>query len=161
MVKSIEIPGVGEFPAKQGTPIHIVYDANGLNFEIKVTLNTTTADFDFTVTKSIAAATKGRFTAKGQISRFRNQNQIRFESGQLQEFGHTLKGMQGNANLDLVVTATGYRSRRLQAARSDHEDTVCGGLHPCGARHQRAVCSQWRRARGRERAGGHTIHVQQ
>jgi PKD repeat protein len=107
LVKSIEIPGVGEFPVKEGTPINIVYDSNGLNFEIRVTLNTTSADFDFTVTKSIAAATKGRFTAKGQISRFRNQNQIRFESGQLQDFGHTLKGMQGNANLDLVVTATG------------------------------------------------------
>lgn len=107
LVKSIEIPGVGEYPVKAGTPIEIVYDQNGLHFEIKVTLNVTNADFDFTVTKDIAAATKGRFTAKGQISRFRNQNQIRFESGTLQEFGQAFKGMRGNADLSLVVTATG------------------------------------------------------
>ncbi|MBI1318307.1 MAG: PKD domain-containing protein [Candidatus Hydrogenedens sp.] len=106
-VKSIEIPGVGEYPVKAGTPIEITFEQGGLKYELKATLDVTTADFDFTVTKGVGAGVKARFTATGQFARFRNQNQIKFESGQLQQFQHELKGLRGQTDLKLVVAGSG------------------------------------------------------
>ena len=106
-VKSIEIPGVGEFPVKAGTPINITFEQGGLKYELKATLDGATADFDFTVTKGVGAGVTARFTAKGQIVRFRNKNQINFEGGQLTHFGHELNGMRGNTELKLVVAGSG------------------------------------------------------
>lgn len=106
-VKSIEIPGVGVFPVKAGTPINITFEQGGFKYELKVTLDGATADYDFTVTKGVGPATKGRLTAKGQIVRFRSRNQTRFDGGELTEFGHELNGMRGTAELKLVVTASG------------------------------------------------------
>jgi PKD repeat protein len=107
IVKSIEIEGVGEFPVKAGTPIEITFEQDGLKYELKVTLDVTTADFDFTVTKGVGAGVTARFTAKGQIVRFRNANQMTFESGQLTNFGHELNGMRGHADLKLVMAGSG------------------------------------------------------
>lgn len=106
-VKSIEIPGVGEFAVKAGTPINITFEQGGLKYELKVTLNVATAEFDFTVTKGIGAGVKARFTAKGEIVRFRNSNHMSFESGELVDFGHELNGMRGHADLMLVVAGSG------------------------------------------------------
>lgn len=107
IVKSIEIPGVGEFPVKAGTPVNITFEQGGLKYELKVVLDGATADFDFTVTKGVGAGVKARFTAKGQIVRFRNKNHIRFEDGQLQDFGHELNAMRGHTDLALVVAGSG------------------------------------------------------
>jgi len=106
-VKSIEIPGVGEFPVKAGTPINITFEQGGLKYELKATLDGATADFDFTVTKGVGAGVTARFTAKGQIVRFRNKSQMRFQGGQLTQFGHELNGMRGNTDLKLVVAGSG------------------------------------------------------
>lgn len=106
-VKSIEIPGVGKFPVKADTPINITFEQGEFKYELAVVLKTTSADFDFTVTKGIGAGVKARFNAKGQFERFRNKNQILFESGQLTNFGHELKGMRGNSDLKLVVAGSG------------------------------------------------------
>lgn len=107
IVKSIEVPGVGEFPVKAGTPINIDFEQGGLKYELKVTLDVATADFDFTITKGVGAGVKARFTAKGQFARFRNKNSIQFASGQLQEFKHELNGMRGQTDLALVVAGSG------------------------------------------------------
>jgi hypothetical protein len=107
IIKFIEIPGVGEFPVKAGTPIEISFDIGALHYDLKVTLDTETADFEFVVTKGIAGQVKGKFTAKGQIARFRSKDQMLFDSGELQQFGHELNGMRGQANLELAVTASG------------------------------------------------------
>lgn len=106
-VKSIEIPGVGEFPVKADTPINITFEQGPIKYELAVVLKKTSADFDFTVTKGIGAGVKARFTAKGQIERFRNKNQIIYESGQLTNYGHELKGMRGTTNLKLVMAGSG------------------------------------------------------
>ena len=107
IVKSIEIEGVGEFPVKAGTPIEITFEQDGLKDELKVTLDVATADFDFTVTKGVGPGVTARFTAKGQIVRFRNKNNMSFESGQLTTFGHELNGMRGHTDLKLVVAGSG------------------------------------------------------
>jgi PKD repeat protein len=107
LVKAIEVPGVGEFPVKAGTPIDITFEQGGLKYELKVVLDGAAADFDFTVTKGVGAGVKARFTAKGQIVRFRNKNRIRFGDGQLQEFGHELNAMRGQTDLALVVAGSG------------------------------------------------------
>lgn len=106
-VKSIEIPGVGEFPVKENTPINIVFDIGEYHYELTANLNDATADFDFTVTKNLANAVKGRFTAKGQIVRFRSKDSINIEGGALKTFGHELDGMRGHADLLLVVAGSG------------------------------------------------------
>lgn len=106
-VKSIEIPGVGEFAVKADTPINITFEQGEFKYELVVVLKKTAADFDFTVTKGIGAGIKARFTAKGQIEQFRNKHQIQFESGQLTNFGHELKGMRGNTDLKLVMAGSG------------------------------------------------------
>ncbi len=106
-VKSIEIPGVGEFAVKADTPINITFEQGEFKYELAVVLKKTTADFDFTVTKGIGAGVKARFTAKGQFEQFRNKNQILFESGQLTNFGHELKGLRGNTDLKLVMAGSG------------------------------------------------------
>jgi PKD repeat protein len=106
-VKSIEIPGVGEFAVKADTPINITFEQGEFKYELVVVLKKTAADFDFTVTKGIGAGVKARFTAKGQIEQFRNKNQILFEGGQLTNFGHELKGMRGNTDLKLVMAGSG------------------------------------------------------
>ena len=106
-VKSIEIPGVGEFAVKADTPINITFEQGEFKYELAVVLKKTSADFDFTVTKGIGAGVNARFNAKGQIERFRNKNQILFESGQLTNFGHELKGMRGNTDLKLVMAGSG------------------------------------------------------
>lgn len=107
IVKSIEVPGVGVFPVKAGTPINIVFDVGDYHYEITANLNDATADFEFIVSKDIAGAVKGKFTAKGQIVRFRNKNHINIEDGKLTDFGHELDGMKGHADLKLVVAASG------------------------------------------------------
>jgi PKD repeat protein len=106
-VKSIEIPGVGEYMVKADTPINITFEQGEFKYELAVVLKKTTADFDFTVTKGIGAGVKARFTAKGQFAQFRNKNQIEFESGQLTNFGHELKGLRGNTDLKLVMAGSG------------------------------------------------------
>jgi len=106
-VKSIEIPGVGEFPVKADTPININFEQGDYKYELAVVLKKTAADFEFTVTKGIGAGVKARFTAKGQFEQFRNKNQILFESGQLTNFGHELKGLRGNTDLKLVMAGSG------------------------------------------------------
>ena len=106
-VKSIEIPGVGEFAVKADTPINITFEQGEFKYELVVVLKKTAADFDFTVTKGIGAGVKARFTAKGQFEQFRNKNQIEFESGQLTNFGHELKGLRGNTDLKLVMAGSG------------------------------------------------------
>lgn len=107
IVKSIEIPGVGEYEVKAGTPITIVFEQGEFKYELTATLNVDTADFDFVVTKGIGAGVKGKFTAKGQLSRFRNKNQITFSDGAVQQFNHQLNGMRGTTTLDLTVAASG------------------------------------------------------
>lgn len=106
-VKSIEIPGVGEFPVKADTPINITFEQGEFKYELAVVLKTVTADFDFTVTKGVGPGVTARFNAKGQFERFRNKNQILFESGQLTNFGHELKGMRGTSDLKLVLAGSG------------------------------------------------------
>lgn len=105
-VKSIEIPGVGEFPVKADTPINITFEQGEFKYELAVVLKTVTADFDFTVTKGVGPGVTARFNAKGQFERFRNKNQILFESGQLTNFGHELKGMRGTSDLKLVMAGS-------------------------------------------------------
>lgn len=107
IVKSIEIEGVGTFPAKAGTPINITFTQGAFTYELKATLNVTTADFDFVVTKNVGGGVKARFTAKGQIVRFRNKNHINFANGQLTNFGHELNGMRGHLDLKLVMAGSG------------------------------------------------------
>ena len=107
IVKTIEIPGVGVYPVKAGTPINITFDIGEIHYEIKCTLAKETADFEFNVTKDLAGQLKARFTAKGQIARFRSKDQMVFDSGELQVFGHDLTGMRGQANLELAVTGSG------------------------------------------------------
>ena len=107
VVKSIEIDGVGSFPVKQNTPIEINFEQGEYKYELKVNLGVTTADFDFAVSKTLAGAVKGKFTAKGQIVRFRSKNQISIQDGQLASFGHELNGMRGTADLKLIVAASG------------------------------------------------------
>lgn len=107
IVKSIEIPGVGEYPVKAGTPFNITFEQGEFKYELAVTLDVNKADFDFVVTKGIGAGVKGKFTAKGDITRFRNKNQIAIESGQLQSFNHQLNGLKGKSTLDLTVAASG------------------------------------------------------
>lgn len=109
-VKSIEIPGVGEFAVKADTPINITFEQGEFKYELVVVLKKTAADFDFTVTKGIGAGVKARFTAKGQFEQFRNKNQIEFESGQLTNFGHELKGLRGNTDLKLIMAGSGMDS---------------------------------------------------
>lgn len=106
-VKSIAIAGVGEFPIEKDGPITITYELGAFTYELTVNLNGATADFTFTVTKSIGGKTKGKFVATGQIARFRNKNRMQFASAQLTESDHQLNGVRGYAELRLVVTATG------------------------------------------------------
>lgn len=107
IVKSIEIPGVGEYPVKAGTPVNIVFEQGEFKYDLTATLNVNTADFEFVVTKGIGAGVKGRFTAKGQLARFRNKNQMSFQDGQVQQYGHELQGLRGNTTLDLTVAGSG------------------------------------------------------
>jgi PKD repeat protein len=107
IVKSIEIPGVGEYEVKAGTPINITFEQGEFKYELSVTLDVDKADFDFVVTKGIGAGVKGKFTAKGNLSRFRNKNQISFADGALQQFDHQLNGLKGTSTLDLTVAASG------------------------------------------------------
>ncbi|MBI5091748.1 MAG: PKD domain-containing protein [Candidatus Hydrogenedentes bacterium] len=107
IVKSIVIEGVGEFPVKVGTPINITFEQGELKYELKATLDVATADFDFTVTKGVGPGITARFTAKGQIVRFRNKNHITIASGQVTDFGHELNGMRGHTDLKLVVAGSG------------------------------------------------------
>jgi PKD repeat protein len=107
IVKSIEIPGVGEYPIKAGTPISVTFEQGEFKYELTATLNVDSADFDFVVTKGIGAGVKGKFTAKGQISRFRNKNQISIADGTVQQFNHQLNGIKGTSTLDLTVAASG------------------------------------------------------
>jgi len=106
-VKSIEIPGVGEYMVKADTPINITFEQGEFKYELAVVLKKTAADFEFTVTKGIGAGVNARFTAKGQFEQFRNKNQIEFESGQLTNFGHELKGLRGNTDLKLIMAGSG------------------------------------------------------
>lgn len=106
-IKSVEVPGYGAIATKDGTPIEFSLEIGGLTYEIKATLDNELATFEFTVTKGVGDAVKGKFVATGQIRRFRSKDRIAFEDSELREFGHELNGMQGEVTLELVVAASG------------------------------------------------------
>lgn len=101
------MPGKGIVYTKDGTPIELSFDVGDYHYELKLSLDTEIATVDITVSREIAGPAGAKFTAKGEISRFRSKNQIVFEEGEVQEFGHEMNGMQGELTLELVVAASG------------------------------------------------------
>lgn len=106
-VRAVIVPGYGAVPVKEGTPIEFELEVGDYTYGIKATLDGAYATFEFTVSKDLAGSAGAKFVARGEIRRFRSRENVRFEHGALDEFGHELTGMRGEATLELVVAASG------------------------------------------------------
>jgi len=106
-VRALIVPGYGAVPVKDGAPIEFELEVGEYTYGIKATLDGVYATFEFTVSKDLTGSAGAKFVARGEIRRFRSRENLAFGGGELQEFGHELTGMRGEATLELVVAASG------------------------------------------------------